>query len=241
MCTLSREEQHAAGWSHTVDFHSHGQTLPGGHRHLQTLKEDRQRQASLTAEKVPPLPAPHRDTRGAAHAQKNGWGSLEDAFPKRGSVPQVSQRFQPALGDSRPAPVPRSLPSSSVSTAHCRQMQHSQAGGTKGRRSFPHSGCLIKVEGLQQAEHLNGSMGKCLELDASTGRWIVELSDGTTKAIRPENLSPPPIESSSTMFDRQADGNMPGRTSGGSAVKAKAKPGASRLASSKATASSKKQ
>eukprot|EP00927_Polykrikos_kofoidii_P048694 TRINITY_DN42921_c0_g1_i1.p1 TRINITY_DN42921_c0_g1~~TRINITY_DN42921_c0_g1_i1.p1 ORF type:complete len:1238 (-),score=262.82 TRINITY_DN42921_c0_g1_i1:164-3442(-) len=55
-------------------------------------------------------------------------------------------------------------------------------------------GCVVRLEGLQQAAHLNGRHGVVLRSDpAGSGRWEVgvETGDGPTqvKALKPENLA----------------------------------------------------
>eukprot|EP00930_Biecheleria_cincta_P100759 TRINITY_DN92380_c0_g1_i1.p1 TRINITY_DN92380_c0_g1~~TRINITY_DN92380_c0_g1_i1.p1 ORF type:complete len:349 (+),score=61.26 TRINITY_DN92380_c0_g1_i1:31-1077(+) len=56
----------------------------------------------------------------------------------------------------------------------------------RGKELAP--GARISLRGLQAAPHLNGSEGSCLKHDASSGRWTVRLTDGSEKALRPENL-----------------------------------------------------
>lgn len=52
-------------------------------------------------------------------------------------------------------------------------------------------GVNVRIHGLQSAAgaELNGKLGCCLDFDSATGRWGVKLGDGTSKALKPANLS----------------------------------------------------
>lgn len=50
------------------------------------------------------------------------------------------------------------------------------------------SGLRVRVRGLSGVLDLNGEQGTCERFDSNRGRWIVRLVDGTTKAVRGENL-----------------------------------------------------
>jgi len=52
------------------------------------------------------------------------------------------------------------------------------------------SGTWIEIHGLLGTPHLNGCKGLVLELQAATGRYIIELSDGHKKLINGKNLRP---------------------------------------------------
>ena len=49
-------------------------------------------------------------------------------------------------------------------------------------------GSLVRVEGLSTAVHLNGLRGVVIAQDPRSGRWLVQLEDGTIKSIREANL-----------------------------------------------------
>mmetsp|Transcript_53626 Transcript_53626/g.96367 ORF Transcript_53626/g.96367 Transcript_53626/m.96367 type:complete len:452 (-) Transcript_53626:76-1431(-) len=61
-------------------------------------------------------------------------------------------------------------------------------------------GTKVRIQGLQSAAgaQLNGTVGSCLDFNSSTGRWGVRLSDGTSKALKPENLAAVVVESKKT-------------------------------------------
>jgi len=47
-------------------------------------------------------------------------------------------------------------------------------------------GAPVRIFGLTNASHLNGAPGRLL--NSTAGRWNVKLSDGSQKAIKPDNL-----------------------------------------------------
>eukprot|EP00930_Biecheleria_cincta_P046465 TRINITY_DN32045_c0_g1_i1.p1 TRINITY_DN32045_c0_g1~~TRINITY_DN32045_c0_g1_i1.p1 ORF type:complete len:407 (+),score=73.64 TRINITY_DN32045_c0_g1_i1:85-1221(+) len=51
-------------------------------------------------------------------------------------------------------------------------------------------GVLVRVRGLSSAagKSLNGQLGRCDRFEEKTGRWGVLLNDGSSKALKPENL-----------------------------------------------------
>eukprot|EP00931_Biecheleriopsis_adriatica_P105044 TRINITY_DN79643_c0_g1_i1.p1 TRINITY_DN79643_c0_g1~~TRINITY_DN79643_c0_g1_i1.p1 ORF type:complete len:380 (+),score=91.23 TRINITY_DN79643_c0_g1_i1:21-1160(+) len=51
-------------------------------------------------------------------------------------------------------------------------------------------GVLVRIRGLQSAAGaaLNGQLGRCDRLDDKTGRWGVLFADGSSKALKAENL-----------------------------------------------------
>merc|ERR1712151_885934 len=49
-------------------------------------------------------------------------------------------------------------------------------------------GVSVRIEGLVQAAHLNGMTGTLRNFDHDALRWFVELPNGETKAVKPENL-----------------------------------------------------
>mmetsp|Transcript_2508 Transcript_2508/g.6263 ORF Transcript_2508/g.6263 Transcript_2508/m.6263 type:complete len:513 (-) Transcript_2508:72-1610(-) len=51
-------------------------------------------------------------------------------------------------------------------------------------------GTLVRVSGLRSAVHFNGLKGECIEWDKARGRWLVDLENGTRKALLPANLFP---------------------------------------------------
>jgi len=48
-------------------------------------------------------------------------------------------------------------------------------------------GMLVRLEGLQKAQELNGMCGTLVEFDGAAGRWHVNVA-GLEKSIKPENL-----------------------------------------------------
>merc|ERR1711971_379034 len=48
-------------------------------------------------------------------------------------------------------------------------------------------GMLVRLEGLQKAQELNGMCGTLVEFDGVAGRWHVSVA-GVEKSIKPENL-----------------------------------------------------
>mmetsp|Transcript_67071 Transcript_67071/g.106155 ORF Transcript_67071/g.106155 Transcript_67071/m.106155 type:complete len:449 (-) Transcript_67071:155-1501(-) len=50
------------------------------------------------------------------------------------------------------------------------------------------NGTIARVQGLQGAKHLNGSLVTCERWDAQKQRWTVRLENGEEKALKPENL-----------------------------------------------------
>eukprot|EP00930_Biecheleria_cincta_P044791 TRINITY_DN30849_c0_g1_i1.p1 TRINITY_DN30849_c0_g1~~TRINITY_DN30849_c0_g1_i1.p1 ORF type:complete len:685 (+),score=93.29 TRINITY_DN30849_c0_g1_i1:157-2211(+) len=48
-------------------------------------------------------------------------------------------------------------------------------------------GTQVTIHGLEKAPHLNGKVGKLLDSDADTVRWLVQLDDGEVKAVKPTN------------------------------------------------------
>eukprot|EP00933_Yihiella_yeosuensis_P072937 TRINITY_DN81494_c0_g1_i1.p1 TRINITY_DN81494_c0_g1~~TRINITY_DN81494_c0_g1_i1.p1 ORF type:complete len:353 (-),score=47.12 TRINITY_DN81494_c0_g1_i1:40-1047(-) len=49
-------------------------------------------------------------------------------------------------------------------------------------------GIAVEIQGLTAATHLNGTRGIILQFDCGSGRWIVRMPGGETKAIRDDNL-----------------------------------------------------
>lgn len=49
-------------------------------------------------------------------------------------------------------------------------------------------GMNIRIQGLCGAKHLNGCQGVVLSFDLGSGRWIVQVPGGETKAIKEQNL-----------------------------------------------------
>ncbi|CAE8610482.1 unnamed protein product [Polarella glacialis] len=51
-------------------------------------------------------------------------------------------------------------------------------------------GVLVRIRGLGSAQgaKLNGTLGRCDRFDEQTGRWGVVLPDGSSNALKPENL-----------------------------------------------------
>lgn len=105
-------------------------------------------------------------------------------------------------------------PNSSPKCPHCAQLldplkfeQHLQSCRKRSKRSpVPtparltqrnerelNSGLLqpgmnIRIQGLCGAKHLNGCEGVVLSFDLGSGRWIVQVPGGETKAIKEQNL-----------------------------------------------------
>ncbi|CAJ1342818.1 unnamed protein product [Effrenium voratum] len=52
-----------------------------------------------------------------------------------------------------------------------------------------HGGQTVRLQGLQDAAHLNGEIGVALRFNAETGRWLVRLRNGEGKQLRPANLA----------------------------------------------------
>jgi len=50
------------------------------------------------------------------------------------------------------------------------------------------SGTKVRLDGLVGAAHLNGATGVLHHFNHQTQRWHVELLNGETKAVRPENV-----------------------------------------------------
>merc|ERR1719393_691457 len=50
------------------------------------------------------------------------------------------------------------------------------------------SGDTVRLKGLLNAAHLNGTVGMIQSFDEDAHRWYVELSSGETKAVRAENI-----------------------------------------------------
>jgi len=49
---------------------------------------------------------------------------------------------------------------------------------------------VVRVRGLQSAAHLNDLQGICTGFDETKGRWLVQLENGETKALKPDNVLP---------------------------------------------------
>eukprot|EP00928_Gymnodinium_smaydae_P010316 TRINITY_DN1387_c0_g3_i1.p1 TRINITY_DN1387_c0_g3~~TRINITY_DN1387_c0_g3_i1.p1 ORF type:complete len:629 (+),score=114.72 TRINITY_DN1387_c0_g3_i1:26-1888(+) len=62
--------------------------------------------------------------------------------------------------------------------------------GAGARGSLLDQGSAVRLVGLTGAAHLNGSLGVLRDFSADAGRWLVELANGETKAVRAENLQP---------------------------------------------------
>eukprot|EP00931_Biecheleriopsis_adriatica_P106010 TRINITY_DN80527_c0_g1_i1.p1 TRINITY_DN80527_c0_g1~~TRINITY_DN80527_c0_g1_i1.p1 ORF type:complete len:229 (-),score=61.19 TRINITY_DN80527_c0_g1_i1:56-742(-) len=59
-------------------------------------------------------------------------------------------------------------------------------------------GSWVLIGGLTGAKELNGQTGKILRLDDASGRYVVELSDGSSKSLKPDNLTVTERRSSSS-------------------------------------------
>jgi len=59
---------------------------------------------------------------------------------------------------------------------------------TKDTVDVIRSGSQVQLARLQSAASLNGQIGVCKDFDEKEKRWTIHLSDGKSKAIRPENL-----------------------------------------------------
>lgn len=51
------------------------------------------------------------------------------------------------------------------------------------------SGQAVCVHGLQGAPQHNGKRGKVTELDQKSNRYVVDLADGTSVSLKPDNLT----------------------------------------------------
>jgi len=49
-------------------------------------------------------------------------------------------------------------------------------------------GAAVRLVGLKAAADLNGAIGKCVQKQDGDGRWLVELTTGVSKWVKPENL-----------------------------------------------------
>eukprot|EP00929_Paragymnodinium_shiwhaense_P080071 TRINITY_DN41736_c0_g7_i1.p1 TRINITY_DN41736_c0_g7~~TRINITY_DN41736_c0_g7_i1.p1 ORF type:complete len:962 (+),score=382.89 TRINITY_DN41736_c0_g7_i1:164-3049(+) len=49
-------------------------------------------------------------------------------------------------------------------------------------------GARVRLHGLKSAPELNGMEGTCEWFDSDRGRWVVRLSDGQERSIKPDNL-----------------------------------------------------
>ena len=54
----------------------------------------------------------------------------------------------------------------------------------------PYVGKQVKIHGLQAKPELNGRVGLAASYDDATGRYNVQLSDGSVLALQPKNLEP---------------------------------------------------
>ena len=54
----------------------------------------------------------------------------------------------------------------------------------------PYLGKQVKIHGLQAKPELNGRVGLAASYDDATGRYNVQLSDGSVLALQPKNLEP---------------------------------------------------
>lgn len=64
-------------------------------------------------------------------------------------------------------------------------------------QSSPRPGLHVRVVGLKGAAKFNGMTGVCKEFLQDTGRWTVELSDGSSNAFWPENVAAQPSDADS--------------------------------------------
>eukprot|EP00927_Polykrikos_kofoidii_P050037 TRINITY_DN43998_c0_g1_i1.p1 TRINITY_DN43998_c0_g1~~TRINITY_DN43998_c0_g1_i1.p1 ORF type:complete len:911 (+),score=182.86 TRINITY_DN43998_c0_g1_i1:95-2827(+) len=76
------------------------------------------------------------------------------------------------------------LPSGEVKALRAENLR---VGGSDSINSLQ-IGAVVRIGGLKGAAHLNGQEGVCKSLDANTGRWVVQLHNGESKALKPENL-----------------------------------------------------
>ena len=55
-------------------------------------------------------------------------------------------------------------------------------------------GGIVRIDGLQAQSHLNGCVGKLRNIDAETGRWVVDVKENgrtTAKLLKEANLHSP--------------------------------------------------
>eukprot|EP00931_Biecheleriopsis_adriatica_P054728 TRINITY_DN32237_c0_g1_i1.p1 TRINITY_DN32237_c0_g1~~TRINITY_DN32237_c0_g1_i1.p1 ORF type:complete len:231 (+),score=35.56 TRINITY_DN32237_c0_g1_i1:92-784(+) len=205
----SREQQRARGWTHTIGFDDFEEQSMEAIDNNQSWKPklglyapDQQAQAMLPPSGRQQAALPHSGHAQGRLMDSNTWGSLEDSFPSKSSGPVL--RDAPARTSIQKGPRPQALPSSHT------------AGGPlalAGQGALA-IGTTVHVKGLEQAVALNGRRGSLLNFDSESGRWQVDLGDGTVKAIRPDNLQ---VETSPALTSRQR------RPSGMSKVAAKPK------------------
>lgn len=78
-----------------------------------------------------------------------------------------------------------------AATAAAAAAAESSARASAGAAASLCSGDLVRLQGLQNAAHLNGEKARLVQLDHTTGRWEVRLlKNMESKAIKPENLEP---------------------------------------------------
>lgn len=103
---------------------------------------------------------------------------------------------------NKPAPPPRSRPSPAQPALP--DGYSLPSSGVKGTGQYPAKaqgglapGAIVLVDGLVNAQHLNGLEAVLSHFDSEKGRWYVNLQGGETKAMKPENLIIPNQKSGS--------------------------------------------